>query len=77
VSSLQSPKHTRAFSEWQLAADQVAEADRALRQAMRDGLFLSDRAAFDALVEKSQRLRTGADEKLNAAISAIAAARER
>jgi hypothetical protein len=44
---------------------------------MRDGLFLSDRAAFDALVEKSQRLRTGADEKLNAAISAIAAARER
>jgi hypothetical protein len=43
---------------------------------MRDRLFLSDRAAFDALVEKSQRLRTSADEKLNAAISAIAAARE-
>jgi hypothetical protein len=77
VSSLQSPKHTRAFSEWQIAADQVAEADRALRQAMRDRLFLSDRAAFDALVGRSQRLRAAADEKLNAAISAIAAARER
>jgi hypothetical protein len=77
MSSLQSSNHTRAFSEWQLAADKVAEADRTLRQAMRDRLFLSDRAAFDALVERSQKLRTAADEKLNAAISAIAAARER
>jgi hypothetical protein len=44
---------------------------------MRDRLFLSDRAAFDALVERSQKLRAAADEKLSAALAEMAAARAR